>query len=236
MDPDCRLRFNESEKAAVYREAQHRARHKRGTRVDTSLSKADAAVLNAVGIICEVAWARWFAVPWYQNPGARGDHHRFGDLRLRSGIWAEVKGARDPNRILLPSSTGEKWSVLCATWWDKSQNTAVMHGVLEHHQIGELATVKERGAVNGQTLRVLEIDTNRFLSSVLMMERSVCLPRPKAERGLRCPWCIAAEWPCADPTCVQALEAREAIRGISRREFWERQRQRFPWLRARSQP
>lgn len=207
--PDARVRFTEAERRALHKLAQHRSAPKKGTKKDTSYSKTDTTILNAIGLACEVAWARWFGVPWYQNEGRGGDHHRRGDLQLRTGTWAEVKGSRNPNVIDIPSSTGSGWWLLLGTWWDEETHGAVLWGYADPPLVGDQSTAGERETVNGQRLSFHRMRTDDFISTRDIRRATANLSRPRTAAGLRCPWCFVKPWPCKEPWCVRALEARE---------------------------
>ena len=174
-------------------QARHRWEGKKGRGVDRTYRKRDdRVVLNAIGISGEVMWARYFGVPWYQNPGEGGDHHRDGDLQLRSKAWVEVKTSRNGGGVKLHRSTGDRFDYLAFAHFQQKEKKVALVGIVPKARIESDELVKEA-----------------FGDPAFLFRRTITMERPAAGDGLLCPWCIREPWPCKQPACVDSLGRRE---------------------------
>lgn len=185
--------FSERERLEIVRHARHRWDGKKDRGVDRTVHKGESRVkLNAIGLSGEIAWARFFGVPFYQNPEQGGDHHRDGDLQLRSKGWVEVKTSRNPKQCKVHRSTGDRWQFLAFAHWDQDAKKISFIGMMPKVQ------------VQSDT-----IPAEAFGSPAWTLTATIALPRPPAEVGLYCPWCIKERWPCSRSECEVALQKRE---------------------------
>jgi hypothetical protein len=208
---ECHIRFTDEEKRSILKLAQHRAAPKLAAGIDRTQLKEDTVKLNARGLAGEIGYARWFAVPFYQNPSSGGDHHRNGDLRLRNGDWFEVKTTAKPlGDLVLRSTDGGKWDWCGSSVWRTKESILTLCGMASPTMARELGEDEERGKERKYTVRVLR---GRHLRPTKpLAERTARMkPRPTGDgSGLRCPWCFKV-WPCGDLECAAALVRREEI-------------------------
>ena len=187
------IRLNDEERRRIYRHAQHRWRTKEGRGVDRTEQKSqDRTLLNAIGIAGEVGWARYFGVPWYQNPGEGGDHHRDGDIQLRSKVWLEVKTTRNPKGVTLHRSTADRFTFLAFANYQEKEKKIQLVGVMPKDRIEHD-----------------KLDAAEFGNPQFLLDRTIHLPRPGKAEGLLCPWCLKQSWPCTYAGCERALQRRE---------------------------
>ena len=209
------ITFTHEEGAWIRKWAIERLRGKTSRGIDDSIHHVEGEELNIIGIVGEILYARIFAVPWYQNPGKGGDHHRKGDLQLRDGSWLEVKASRNPRQMVVHHTTGNLWDLAAFVWWNEKKRTGYPMGIITR---GRLQEVGERKLVTnrwGRKVTVSTIGTGDLHASEPLAARTLKLQRPQWFRGAMCPWCLEAT-PCGKVECRRCLLIREGRREIVR--------------------
>ena len=205
---DARIRLTSEEKKWIWAHARHRTTTKVTRGINDSVVDDDFVLLSAIGICGEVGWARWFGVPWYQNPGPGGDHHRPADLQLRTRVWCEVKASRNPRKVKIPWTTTEEWDLLAFASFHQKQSVVCLVGIADKRAFAGHGVLEEVVDVQERKVESIAMDAKWLWSSVDLMRAGLAGHRPAGGAGLRCPWC-GGDWPCQQPACVSCLNRRE---------------------------
>jgi len=207
---DARIRMTSEDKRWIWAHAKHRTTTKLARGINDSVVKDDFVLLNAIGICGEVSWARWFGVPWYQNPGRGGDHHLPADLQLRTGVWCEVKTSRNPKKVKIPWTTVEEWDLVAFASFFKKSSMVGLVGIADRRAFAAHGELEERVDVQERKVESIVMDTKWLWPSVDLMRAGMTAPQPSGGAGLRCPWC-GGTWPCKERGCIECLKRRQEV-------------------------